>query len=928
MTASRVVLPAVLAGAALGVLAADGRWLPVATPVPLLLLALGCLALSRSLPAAWLAAALAALALGGAAGMWRERASDLPVGPGSISALVGTQEWRLTGTLSEEPRPKGERIQLILEDVRVSAKSRPGDVSASWRDAAGRLLVWLPRSGAFVVGDRITLSSRLDAPLDFDGFAYRAYLARQQIGAIARAYEARVIDHQLDPLNDAAAATRRWLLDGMNSLIPEPEAALGAGILLGVRSGISPEIGDAFARAGLTHVVAISGWNISIVAALIAALLRPLTRRPGGKWLVPIATVATIAGYVVLTGSTPSVVRAALMAGAMLIARLGGSRAHAASALMLAALVMLLAAPPVLWDVGFQLSLLATAGLIWFGRGMERRLARLPPVLREPVALTLAAQLTTLPIVLANFERLSLVAPLANVVVVPLVPLVMLCCAVAAPVGALIGPLHLPVVADVIAWLAGGTAWLYLRLMVVAGSAAAAVPFAAVDLAAPIWLAAAWYPALFIAWLRARRSVPEQPIEPIVVRSHAPTPRRTAALAARLLRPLLRVRSLAVATLVTLLAITLASLPDGRLHLVMLDVGQGDAILVESADGRTMLVDGGPDPDLVLRRLGEFLPFYRHSLDVVLLTHPHQDHVAGLVDVLRRFSVALVLDSGRGFDNPSYERFLELVRSEPDGALVTARAGQRFAIGGATTFTLLYPSEADAAGPLPDEDINNASVVGMLRFGAFSALLTGDAEAPVEARLAARQMLTPVDVLKVGHHGSRSSSSPALLQATDPALALISDGVDNDYGHPAPITLAALAARPGVIIHRTDLEGSIEVVSDGRSFGAASRIVRDPLRAVHALARSMRLQPASILAWPFQDSITPVSCSPPISCRTALSSTARASSVWPPKQRAWCNVPGSRSTFGSSRSPPCCTTSTSRKRAIPRASMACSPRGA
>ena len=154
--------------------------------------------------------------------------------------------------------------------------------------------------------------------------------------------------------------------------MPEPEAALAAGILLGVRSGIDPAINDAFARAGLTHVVAISGWNIAIVAALAAAAARPLARLPSGRWLAAAAAMSAVATYVLLTGASPSVVRAALMAGALLIARLGGSRSHAMSALMLAALVMLLASPAVVWDVGFQLSALATAGLIWFGAVVRR----------------------------------------------------------------------------------------------------------------------------------------------------------------------------------------------------------------------------------------------------------------------------------------------------------------------------------------------------------------------------------------------------------------------------------------------------------------------------------------------------------------------------------------------------------------------------
>ena len=364
-------------------------------------------------------------------------------------------------------------MQLVLGDLAIArdgAVHRLGD----------RLLVWLPRGVDAGAGDRLLVVSRVELAEDFDGFAYREYLERQGVGAIARARSAEVVAQASGPAA-VLAGLRATLLGGLNDLVPEPEAALGAGILLGVRSAIAPEINDAFATAGLTHVVAISGWNIAIVAALVAAAVQPLARRPGGRWTTAAVAAATVGGYVLLTGASPSVVRAALMAAAMLVARLGGSRAHAASALALAALVMLLAAPPVLWDVGFQLSLLATAGLVWFGAPIERRLHRWPGWIREPVALTLAAQLTTLPVILVNFERLSLVAPIANVLVVPFVPVAMLFSAIASIAGVLDAILPVPVIGGVMTWLAGGAAWLVLRVIVWLGTTVASVPHAAVD---------------------------------------------------------------------------------------------------------------------------------------------------------------------------------------------------------------------------------------------------------------------------------------------------------------------------------------------------------------------------------------------------------------------------------------------------------------
>lgn len=909
--ATRLALPGALAGLALGILAADAQ----AGPIALLVAGLAVLLAAALAPLRRAAAAIAfaALAVGLALGMWRGAALALPSGHGSVAGLIGGGEVGLVGTVVDDPRPRGSSQQVVLEDL---VAAQPGDPGHPLR---GRILATLPRSMPLTVGRQIALIANVEAPAAFDGFDYPAYLARQGISGLVRVREARLLEGPPEAGPPEVAATlRRWLLDGLNDMVPEPEAALGAGILLGVRSSIAPEIATSFAIAGLTHVVAISGWNIAIVAAIVGSLARPLEQRRGGRWLAPAAAGATIAAYVLLTGATPSVVRAALMAGAMMVARLGGSRAHAASALGLAAFAMLIAAPSVLWDVGFQLSALATGGLILFGASIEARLASWPAWLREPVALTLAAQLTTLPVVVGSFGRLSLVAPLANVVVVPMVPLVMLLCAVAAPLGAVASMMHLPLLGDVTRWGVGGAAWLLLRAMIVAGQAAASVPFAALPVTAPGWLALAWYPALGLGWRRMARA---DPTAPEAERDAELLPLRTATrrpiLLARLggyLRAVARPMVGLGAVGALLVVLTVSTLPDDHLHLVMLDIGQGDAILVTAPSGATMLVDGGPDPDLLLRRLGERLPWWQRRIDVMILTHPHQDHVGGLAAALERYEVGLIFDAGRDYENPNYPRFVQLAREESGARLVAARAGQRVRLDATTVVTLLYPTAADVAGGLPDGDINNASVVAMLRSGGFTALLTGDAKAPVEAMLAERGLLTRVDVLKVGHHGSHSSSSAVLLDATRPRAALISAGIDNDYGHPHQVTLDHLHAILGLRLHRTDLEGSIEVISDGQRYQVRSRVETDPWRAVVGVAISTARPTGSIGAWPYPPSPRLSSCSPPSTCPMGSSRTRAASAVWRPRRHGSWPPPASRLIRTSSRSPPCCMTSTSSKR--------------
>ena len=900
MGVARFVLPAALGGVALGVLAVD-----TLGSVPIAALAIAGIGLVASVTVA--PRQLAALGIvgvvlvAGAIGAWRGESSSASVGgPSSVAALVDGGEHQLLGTVVDDPRPRGDRLQLVIGDLRVVDGTEVVRLS-------DRLLVWLPRGIDASSGDRLRIGSKVELAEDFDGFAYREYLERQGIGAIARARSAEVLPGG-GGFAAVLASVRSGLLGGLNDLVPEPEAALGAGILLGVRASIAPEINDAFAAAGLTHVVAISGWNIAIVAAIVAALVSPLSTRPGGRWTTSIVAAATVGGYVMLTGASPSVVRAALMAGAMLVARLGGSRAHAASALALAALVMLLAAPPVLWDVGFQLSLLATAGLIWFGASVERRLPGWPGWIREPVALTLAAQLTTLPVVLVNFERLSLIAPIANVLVVPFVPLAMLFSAIASLVGVTDGALHIPVLGDAATWLAGGAAWLTLLVIISLGTAAASVPFAAVDVQVPPPFAVAWFPVLGLAtWaLRTEGSPADDraaPSEP--------------GAAARAIRHALRPIPILGVLVGVLLVITIVGRPDGLLHVTILDIGQGDAILVEAPSGATMLIDGGPDPELTLRRIGSKLPFFARRIDVLVLSHPHQDHVAGLVEVLDRFRVGAVLHAGIGFENPSFDRLLADA-SAAGIPVLAARAGQMLALDPATSVRVLYPAKADVSAPLPEGDINNGSVVLELTHGGFTALLTGDAEAPVEAALHARGLLHQIDLLKVGHHGSHSSSTPAFIGAVAPSIAAISAGVDNEYGHPAPETLATLA---GVAVFRTDLDGDIEVVTDGRTLRvltAGGQTSPVPVRGI--------VPAGSIAPWLSRTDPPPSACSTRPGCPTSSWFTRAASPAWPLPRPGWSRRPRSRSTGRWSRRQRSSMTSTRSRSAARAVSTASSAR--
>jgi competence protein ComEC len=918
------LLPGLLAGLVAGIAAADAGWLGLTLLAIVAAAGASAIALVMIAPR-WLVPAgvasgalIAGLVLGGILGS----AAAPPGGPGSVDALPVDASWPVSGLVADEPTPRGDALDVVLDDVRVVG-----------RPLAGRLLIRVPRSAQVMAGDLVAVevSIRPPDPADPEGAAYRERLRRQGIGAMGRAYEVTVIGHRSDPLTDGFGAVRRWLLDGLVSTVPEPEASLGAGILLGVRAGIDPEIRDAFSVAGLSHVVAISGWNVAIVVVLISALTRPLRSRAGP--LVPgVVAGLAVAGYVVLVGASPAVVRAALMAGALLVSRLGGSPAHAASALMAAVVVMLVVSPAALWDVGFQLSALATGGLIVLGAPLEQRLVRWPGWIRAPVALTVAAQLATLPVLLATFEQVSLVAPLANVAVVPLIPAVMAGVALTAIVGGLGAAVPLPGVADGARWLAGGAAWLPLRGLILAGTVAASLPLAALPVGGGPWLTATWYPLLGVF---ARHLSHTRPPAPPTADPLTPTVGSTIALPeaaafGATLGWVVRPRRAALVLALVLALATILTGPDGRLHLTVLDIGQGDGILVEAPDGTTAIIDGGLDPDVTLRRLGEELPFHQRRIDVLLSTHPDLDHIGGLGEVLRRYRVGLVLDNGRPPETDPHRRLLADARKEPGATIHAAQAGDFIPLGVGARLEVLFPSAKDLASPIPDDDRNNTSIVALLRYGRFTAILTGDAEAPVESLLAARGLLDPVDVLKVGHHGSRSSTTADFLAAIEPAIAVISVGADNTYGHPHPTVLENLAAVPGLEVYRTDLDGSVEVVTDGRAYWiissrgqSAPRLARgEAVGGVEPVGvRTGRIEP-----WPCPIAQPRAGCSLRTIHPTGWSSTPRESRAWRPRRRGRWRTTASRWIPSWPRPRVASTTSTRPRREAPAVMGSLGPR--
>ncbi len=559
---------------------------------------------------------------------------------------------------------------------------------------------------------------------------------------------------------------RERAAEGLGRGMPEREAALARGFVLGEDEEVDERTEEDFRRAGLSHLLAVSGQNVTLLALLAMPLLGLLgiPMRERLFWVL-----ALIAVYVPVAGAGPSIQRAGVMGALGLLATLGGRRASRLYALAVAAIVTLAIDPGIAADVGWQLSFAAVLGILLLaGPLRERILSRLGRgswrrALAEGAAMTVAATLATAPLIAFHFETLSTTTLLANVLALPAVAPAMwlgMCGAGLAQLPGLpleplngLNALLLAYVAQVAEWCAAPR-WAELRIHLGGRGLVLA------------------YLGLGLALLVCRR-----------------WPRATLALAA-----------VAIASWAPLPSPGVASPPPRGLRVVVLDVGQGDAILLQPAHAPAVLVDGGPPGDGLARKLEQAGV---DELGAAIVTHDQSDHVGGIEELLGDLPVGRLL-----FARLGRETIAEAAAAGADPEQIVAGREVR---SGALRLRVLWPPGELLGSAATGQDPNRLALVMEARWRSFSMLLTADAEAeavPVEAG--------PIDVLKVAHHGSDDAGLAGLLEMARPRLAVISVGAGNPYGHPTAATISTLA-RHRVPVLRTDEEGAIVIDVSGDS---------------------------------------------------------------------------------------------------------------
>lgn len=694
----------------------------------------------------------------------------------------------LSGKIGSFPEVLEERTRFIVRVTDINLGER-------WHKVEGKVQVTIgERTDRFSYGDVIRFTGRLKEPQgrrNPGGFDYRAYLNRKGVYGIVFVKRSHGIDMVSHSSGNLFLSRIIWPIKGSMARIIEchlsgSPAALLKGILLGERQNVPESIEALFRDAGVIHVLVVSGLHVGLVVFIFFNLFRAF--RFPFNWAVG-CTLSIILLYVFVMGLRPPVVRASLMAAIILVGLTIQRNVDMFNTVAFAGLVILVGSPQSLFDPGFQLSFAAVLSITylyprlkaWLPRCIQQQHTWWRRWLVGGTLVSLSAQLGIAPVVVYYFYRLPTLSVLANLIVVPWVGLV-LSLGFAAVVS---GPLCIH-----IALLFNACNWLVLKGLVQAVSFFASLPVSTLYVPQPSLLFIGGYYSIVCLIVNVRRSIQAR-------------------------------RWLMIAGLVAANLWVWGSLLCGkghRLTVTFFDVGHGDAVFIRSPGGQTMLIDGGRRSRYVDYGERVIQPFLMRSgirkIDAVLLTHPHSDHLGGLLTILEEFDVDRILDSGLSYQSFLYDAYMTLVENKGIPRCMV-RAGDIIEGFDPLRLVVLHPTDEYAT---PDGwapyGLNNGSVVLRLNYGTVSFLFLADVEHEVDRALLKRRNLLKTTIVKVPHQGSATSSSKEIIAAISPSFAIVSVAFENQFGHPAEEVVQRYA-ECGAVLYRTDRHGAVIVETDG-----------------------------------------------------------------------------------------------------------------
>ena len=683
-------------------------------------------------------------------------------------------EYFIDGVVVEPPDERDTYVNLRLRVEQAAAVPAPAG-STEFIPVHGLLLARLPVGAAYRYGDRIRLQGKLETPPENEDFSYRDYLANHGIYSTMFYPATSLLQQgQGSPFFAALYTFRQYAVELVYSLYPDPEASLITGILLGVQSGIPSDVMEAFRVTGTSHIIVISGFNITIIAALFTLVFsRVLGVRKGAA-----AAIIGIILYTLLVGANPAVVRAAILGILTLIGIQFGRRQVGLNSLLIVAAVMAIITPTVLWDVSFQLSFAATLGIMLYADPFTQRFthftARFLPSdkashLAGPVGefflLTVAAQITTLPLMIYYFKRLSLTALVANPLILPAQPALMVLGLASVLSGLIFHPLG-----QLFAW----AAWPFTAYTIRVVEWLSAVPNGSIPLGQVTFpLILLFYGLLFALTFAGSRI--------------SGTLRR--------LSPAIPLTVMAILSFGAWKAALNA--PDNRLHVTVLDIGTGDSVLIQSPTGRNVLVNGGPSTQALSDALGRRLPLFDRSLDWLVVADIDNEDLSGLPGNLERFKPANALWGG----NTSGTRAVAELQTQLIALsipITTMQPGQALDLGSGASLKVLSTDTKGADLLLEWSNFRMLLPMGM-DFGSLDSIQGNSA-------------MRSVSALMLPESGYAPLNPPELVDFLHPQLVVLSVAAGDKTGLPSPETIEAL---DGYSLLRTDQNGWIEITTDG-----------------------------------------------------------------------------------------------------------------
>lgn len=700
----------------------------------------------------------------------------------SFAEYEGT-EVAIRGYIISEPDIKSNKATYIVRAVAL----RPG-YRGEFKPIKGKVLLTTLLNADNTIldyGRELILEGQLTQPQGVrnpGGFDYRRYLAQKGVGASIFAYPYTIETCEGRngfTLIRAGMQMRDSIVHVVNKSLPRQQAGLLNGMLIGYREGLSQEVQEAFSDAGLTHIMAVSGANVAFLILPLSLLFKLLRC---GKKLSNLLIIAFLILFVFITGFEPSVLRAVLMASVILLSQVLYRKPDTYAAIAFSCLLLLAISPCMLFNIGFQLSYAATLGIVMLYRNIKQLITCkvIPDKVAQIIAATLSAQLGVLPLTLIHFNKLSLISLISNILAAPMLEMI----TILGMLMAILGQFSL-----FLSTFVGYLNNIFLSAILYITKWSSDLSFATIKTVTPsIILVAGYYLLIwFLFWYKPLKGIS------------------------------LKLRHGAVVLSFMALFVLAGSLRPACMDVVFLDVGQGDSVFIRTCTGKTVLIDGGgsTNPNNI-SKTGErvVIPFLLDSgiisLDAVIASHPHSDHIQGLNDVLRETQTKRLIipfiEEDAGFEE------LLLTAAAKNVPVIRCSEGDRIKLDDKTVMDVLNPPPD---WPGDEESFNNASLVLKLCYGNTSFLFTGDVEAEMEERMVTGASRLYADVLKIAHHGSHYSSGEAFLDAVDPRAAVISVG-RNNFGHPSHEVLQLLG-EGNVECFRTDECGAVILRSDGSS---------------------------------------------------------------------------------------------------------------